>query len=57
MGTIMQVLGIDYDLCTGCKRCTRSCSDSQHFKWNEEQQKVIFKIEDIRCCFCGQCIA
>jgi nitroreductase/NAD-dependent dihydropyrimidine dehydrogenase PreA subunit len=57
MGINKQILGIDYNLCTKCKKCIRSCGGRALFRWNEVEKKVVFISDEFPCNYCGQCIA
>jgi len=54
----MPILGIDYEKCINCGTCLLACGTPEnHYKRDEEQDKIIFEDSEIGCNQCGQCIA
>ena len=52
----MSITGIDYDKCSGCKKCITDCT--RHL-FNEDSTGKIIRLADEmnRCNFCGKCVA
>jgi len=50
----MSILGIDYDKCSNCRICLTTCF---MFRWDKEQEKVIFSDPYDLCNLCAHCIA
>jgi nitroreductase/NAD-dependent dihydropyrimidine dehydrogenase PreA subunit len=52
----MSITGIDYDKCSGCKKCIADCTRSL-FKEDSTGKIIRLADEMNRCNFCGKCIA
>ncbi|MCP4763909.1 MAG: nitroreductase, partial [archaeon] len=52
----MPILGINEEKCTNCKQCTMDCV-AICFRWNRQDEKVIFNNDHEGCILCGHCIA
>ncbi|MHA1671450.1 MAG: nitroreductase family protein [Promethearchaeota archaeon] len=53
----MPVIGIDYEKCTNCQICLNACSSRiKCFRFESEQNKVIFDDPQNLCDSCGRCI-
>ena len=53
---LMSIIGIDYEKCTGCKKCIVDCT---RFLFKEDSTGKIIRLPDKMntCNFCGKCIS
>ena len=52
----MPIVGIDYDKCTNCRTCVRTCP-RMLFNEEEDEERITYDDSNSMCIRCGHCVA